>query len=165
MPRDRGGSAWYVGIDAGSIKCGLAALNDDGDITTHLVELKARTAMPDRLVALDLAVAAWLTRLADTGTWCCVVENPVHERGGSTLLASYGVCVAAARRMLRCPVMTPTNTEWKSHTPVGGKAKKDDVMRYSRLLGYEGDSQDIADAVGCADAARALTAKSLGEAA
>ena len=157
MHRGAGSVTWHSGIDPGSINCGLAALTDSGDMRTQLIELKPRRPMPDRLVQLRTEIRRWLTQFADDGTWCAVVENPVHERGGSTLLAAYGVCVEAASSVLRCPVMTPTNSEWKGHALANGAAKKPHVMTHALLLGYAGVSQDVADAIGCADAARVLT--------
>lgn len=159
--------SYYVGLDPASSHVGLAAISDTGSIVHRA--LHVRGDMPTRLVALRREARAWLDELAVTGTWCCVAEKPVTRFGGATLLASYGVLVEAASSSLTCPVLTLTPKQVDAAAlgfPVPAKTRKTRLMDHARSLGYEGGSQDIADALACADAARVLTARSLdGEAA
>ena len=151
--------AWYIGVDPASSTAGLAAFDEAGLLLTH--EIHVRGQMPDRLVQLRQEARAWLSPLADQGAWCAVVERPSTRHGGATLLASYGVFVEVAASVLSCPVLTLVPTEIDGPAgvaaPTRGVSRKARTMARARTLGYTGDSQDIADAVVCAEAARVLT--------
>jgi hypothetical protein len=142
--------SYFIGLDPGSRAAGVASLHEDGGLA-HIT-LHEAGELPDRLVSLRAGVRGWLAGYAEIGTWCCVIEQPGTRFGGSALLASFGVCVEAARSVLRCPVMTPTSAAWK----------KADVMVGARLLGYEGACQDTADAIVMADAARVYARQVMG---
>ena len=151
--------AWYIGIDPASSQAGLAAFDETGTLLTH--EIQVRGQMPDRLVQLRQEARAWLSPLADQGAWCAVVERPSTRHGGATLLGAYGVMVEVAASVLACPVLTLVPTEIDGPAgvaaPTRGVNRKARTMARARTLGYTGDSQDIADAVVCAEAARVLT--------
>lgn len=158
--------SYYIGIDPSSRHVGLAALHEHGTLTHQA--LHATGDLPDRLVWLRQEIRRWLTPIADQGVMCAIVENPgivSRQRGYEAKLAGYGVCLEAARSMLACPVLDLRSGEWKSHVLASGAAKKDDVMAGARLLGYTGGSQDVADAVCIADAARVLAEKNMRRAA
>jgi Holliday junction resolvasome RuvABC endonuclease subunit len=152
--------SYFIGLDPGSRAAGVASLHEDGGLA-HIT-LHEAGELPDRLVSLRAGVRGWLAGYAEIGTWCCVIEQPGTRFGGSALLASFGVCVEAARSVLRCPVMTPTSAAWKKLALGNGAAKKADVMVGARLLGYEGACQDTADAIVMADAARVYARQVMG---
>ena len=152
--------AWYIGVDPASSTAGLAAFDETGTLLTH--EIHVTGQMPDRLVKLRQEARAWLSPLAEQGAWCVCVERPSTRHGGATLLASYGVFVEAAASVLSCPVLTlvPTEIDAAASVPaISGPSRnrKARTMARARTLGYTGNSQDIADAVVCAEAARVLT--------
>ena len=152
--------AWYIGVDPASSTAGIAAFDEAGTLLTH--EIHVRGQMPDRLVALRQEARAWLSPLADQGAWCAVIERPSTRHGGATLLASYGVFVEAAASVLACPVLTlvPTEIDAAASVPQSSSPclpRKSRTFAYARTLGYTGTSQDVADAVVCAEAARVLT--------
>lgn len=148
--------SYFVGIDPASRAAGLATMREDGSLQ-HTTILVRATELPDRLVELRARVRTWLTPVADVGAWCCVIEQPGVRFATPTLLAAYGVCVEAARSVLRCPVMTPSSAQWKKLALGNGAAKKHDVMAAAHLLGYTGGDQDAADAICMADAARVMS--------
>jgi hypothetical protein len=151
-------TAWYVGADPASQDAGLAAFSDAGEL--RHVALKLRGQMPTRLAALRRETRAWLQFVADDGAWCVCVERPSTRHGGATLLASYGVMVEACAALLPCPVLTlvPTQVDDAAQVPaVKGLDRKARIRRRAHELGYDGPSQDVADAVVAAEAARALT--------
>ena len=147
--------SYFVGIDPGSRAAGLAAMHEDGSL--RHITFHENGELPDRLVRLRANVRSWLAPFADIGCWCCVIEQPGTRFGGATLLASYGVCVEAARSVLQCPVLTLPSAQWKREALGNGAAKKTDVMDAARLLGYRFSDQDSADAICMADAARVLS--------
>lgn len=151
--------SWYVGADPASSIAGLAAIGEDGTLIHSLLTVKGQ--MPDRLVALRREARAWFSDLADDGCWACCIERPSTRHGGATLLASYGVFVEVAASVLSCPVLTLVPTEIDGPAgvaaPTRGVNRKARTMARARTLGYTGDSQDVADAVVAAEAARVLT--------
>jgi Holliday junction resolvasome RuvABC endonuclease subunit len=147
--------SWFIGLDPSSRSTGIAAMHEDG--TLKHVTLHETGELPDRLVRLRAAVRSWLTPYAELGAWCAVVEDPGTRHGGTALGAAYGVCTEAARSVLACPVMTLRSGQWKRLALGNGAAKKPDVMAGARLLGYQFNDQDAADAIVMADCARVLT--------
>lgn len=152
--------SWFIGIDPSSVRVGLAALHENGELRHQA--LHATGTVPHRFVWLRQEVRRWLTPYADMGVMCVVIEDPAHHQAGSVLRASLGVVLEAAQSMLPdTAVHVLKSTEVKLAALGNGAGKKADLMAGARLLGYMGDSQDVADAVVCADAARVLTAKNL----
>lgn len=153
--------SWHIGIDPASVNVGLAAIREDGELRHQ--SLHATGEFEDRYVWLRGEVRRWLTPFADDGIWNVVIERPVTRGHGSTgsgavLLGAFGVIVEATRSMLpNTIVQTLTDAQWKSHA-LTGRAKKADIFVGARLLGYDGSSQDVADAICIADAARVLAA-------
>lgn len=153
--------AYFVGIDPASSDAGIAVLDESGDLRT--TALCVRGDMPSRLSALRREARAWLGFVAEAGAWCVVVERPITRHGGATLLGSYGVFVEVAASTLDCPVMTPSPSEIDDLVlgrPLSPLKRKARLMQHAQSLGYRGEVQDVADAVVCADAARALTRRS-----
>lgn len=152
--------SWYVGIDPSSRAVGLAALHEGGELRHQA--LHATGDVADRFVWLRSEIRRWLAPLADLGVMCVVIEDPATHHAGSTLRASLGVTLEATRSMLPdTAVHVLKSTEVKRLALGNGAGKKADLMIGARLLGYTGTSQDVADAICCADAARVLTAKNL----
>lgn len=151
--------SYFVGIDPASGTTGLAAISETGALKHQAVHLNGD--LPDRLVNLRTIARRWLASIAEEGAWCCVVERPSTVHGGASLFASYGVLIEAARSSLACPVIVLGTGEWKRHACGNGAAKKPDVMAMAVGLGYEGGLQDVADALGCAVAARVLTEQTM----
>jgi hypothetical protein len=156
------GGAWYLGADPASIDAGLAAFNEAGELR-HLA-LHATGQMPARLASLRRDARQWLQPIADDGAWCCVIERPAAHHGGPTLLAAYGVIVEVVASLLRCPVLTELPSVIDDAAGVvkaSGADRKARLRARARELGYDGPSQDVADAVVAAEAARALTLRAL----
>lgn len=156
--------SWYIGVDPSSVRVGLAAIHENGELR-HQV-LHATGDVADRFVWLRSEIRRWLTPYADMGVMCVVIEDPDMHLAGSVVRASLGVVLEATRSMLPDTVVhVLKSTEVKRHALGNGAGKKADLMAGARLLGYAGSSQDAADAVCCADAARVLTAKNARKAA
>lgn len=155
-------SAWYVGLDPASIKAGVAAINDTtGEIRTHEIHVRGRE-FARRYVDLRIAIRLFLTPIADDGVWCCVVERPNTHRSGTVLGGAFGVAIEAAASILSCPVhdLGPQQIDPLARVTQIRGGRKDCIRARAKILGYTGTSQDVADAVICADAARALTERS-----
>lgn len=152
--------SWFLGVDPSSQRVGLAAIHENGDLA--VASLHARGDVADRFVELRASIRRWIVPFADHGVWCVVIEDPATHQAGSTLRASLGVCLEAVRSALpNTAVHVLKSTEVKRIALGDGAGKKADLMVGARLLGYQGSSQDIADAVCCADAARVLTSKNM----
>lgn len=146
---------WHIGIDPGSRSIGLAAINDDGELRHQAYHVGGE--VPDRLVRIRRYVRRWVQALADEGVWNVVIEQPGTRFGGAVLLGSFGVILEATRSVLpRTVVHELTSASWKRIALGDGAAKKPDVMKRARELGYTGSWQDVADAVCIAEAARVL---------
>lgn len=159
-------SACYVGVDPASGTSGLAALDEEGTLQT--LELRVTGDLADRLVQIRTDARRWLADIEDDGTWCCVIEKPVTQFGGASLFAAFGVLVEASRSTLACPIHRLTPAEIDPAAGVvkrPGDKRKDATWRRARELGYSGPSQDVADAVVAAAAARELTRREFEEAA
>lgn len=151
------GGSWYIGADPASVDAGLAAFNEAGDLR-HLA-LHATGQMPKRLAQLRTEARQWLHPIAEDGAWCCVIERPAAHHGGPTLLAAYGVMVEVVASVLRCPVLTelPSVIDRVAKVPPAeGLDRKARLRLRAAELGYDGASQDVADAVVAAEAARVL---------
>jgi len=152
--------SWHIGVDPSSQRVGLAALHENGDLAHH--QLHATGDVADRFVWLRAEIRGWLAPYADTGVMCAVIEDPATHQAGSTLRASLGVVLEATRSMLpNTAVHVLKSTQIKRLALGNGAGKKADLMAGARLLGYTGASQDVADAVCCADAARVLAATNM----
>ena len=157
--------SYYLGLDPSSRAVGLAAIHETGELHHHLLTAPGNV-VADRFVWLRREIRQWITPFADTGVMCAVIEDPAMHLAGSTLRASLGVVLEAVRSILpNTAIHVLKSTEIKRHALGNGAGKKRDLMTGARLLGYDGDSQDVADAICCADAARVLTAKNLRRAA
>lgn len=159
--------AWYVGVDPASTKAAVAAINDTtGEIRHTAIHVKGRE-FARRYVDLRIAIRLFLTPIADDGVWCCVVERPKTTRAGATLIGAYGVAMEAAASILPNGAVHDLGPqEIDGHAgvkKVPGGDRKALTRARARILGYQGDSQDVADAVVCAAAARELIRLSLGE--
>ncbi len=154
--------AWFVGLDPASTKAGVAAINDTtGEVRTHEIHVRGRE-FARRYVDLRISIRLFLTPIADDGVWCCVVERPNTSRSGATLGGAFGVAMEAAASILDCPVHDLGPQEIDGHAGVKKirGARKECTRARALTLGYSGGSQDVADAVVCAHAARVLTERS-----
>lgn len=155
-----GGGSFYVGLDPASAHAGAAAIDENGNLITRAIHVRGQ--MPNRLVALRAELREFLHPIADQGAWCTVIERPNTRHGGATLLASYGVFIEATASILRCPVLTlgPQEIDGPAGVRRGvGVDRKAAIRARALELGYGGDSQDVADAVVCAEAARHMTVR------
>lgn len=156
--------SWYVGIDPSSRHLGLAALHENGQLRYQ--GISATGDVPDRFVFIRASIRQWLAQYADDGVWCIVIEDPATRHQSSTLAASLGVCVEAARSILPDAALHILKSAHIKRLALGsGAGKKPDMMAHARTLGYTDGLQDVADAVVCADAARVLTSRNMREAA
>lgn len=148
--------SWFVGIDPSSRAVGLAAIHENGGLRHRSIHATGDVA--DRFVWLRREIRGWLAPFADDGVWCVVIEDPAMHLAGSTLRASLGVVLEAARSILPTTAIHVLKSKQIKRQAFGdGAGNKDDLMAAARLLGYEGFGQDAADAVCCADVARILT--------
>lgn len=160
LPSGRSG-AWFIGGDPASQDAGLAAFSEHGELRTHAIRVRGQ--MPKRLADLRREVREWIAPLHDDGVWCVCVERPSTRHGGATLLASYGVVVEACASLLTAPILTLVPKEIDAAVnlkKIPGADRKTLLRARALTLGYTGDSQDVADAVVCAHAARVLTERS-----
>lgn len=157
-PDSSTGGAWFVGLDPASIKAGVAAINDHtGEVRTHEIHVRGRE-FARRYVDLRVALRLFLRPIADDGAWCCVVERPKTSRSGATLGGAFGVAMEAAASILDCPVIDlgPQEIDGHAHVKKIRGARKECTRARALTLGYAGPSQDVADAVCAAQAARVL---------
>jgi hypothetical protein len=158
-PSGKGTSPLFVGIDPASSVSAVASLDDDA-VLRHAVLRASGRDMPRRLGSLRRQLIEFLGDAIDVGSYACVVEVPVTRFTNPTLLAAYGVMVECAGTVLKCPVLTLTPAElddwaYRAGRPEG-VTRKERSMRLAWAHGYDGDSQDIADAVVCCVVARLL---------
>jgi hypothetical protein len=82
-----------------------------------------------------------------------VVEIPwARDKSSFILLSVAGVVIEVCQALTDAPVMEMPTSKWKGTSVGKGNATKDECMEYARTLGYDGDSQDAADAL-CMSAA------------
>jgi Holliday junction resolvasome RuvABC endonuclease subunit len=144
-----------LGIDCSTRKLAVAGIREDGSIATHALELSPTARGARRLVGARTVAHAVLQPYA--GEACaCVIENPLNRRANMQLLGvAFVVIEAAQAAMPGCVVMDAHVGVWKREA-LGdgyGGADKALVMAHARGLGYEGDDQDLADALTMADCA------------
>jgi Holliday junction resolvasome RuvABC endonuclease subunit len=148
---------WYLGVDPGSHRAGACLLSEQDGVIPRAFPL-ARGDLAARLAQLDRDLTGWLTDALANGlsATCTVVENPGVARTGSSLpvLAAYGVCLATAYALMPCPTFELLNSQWRARTPLGGGAKKPQIVEWAARHGVRGE--DEAMAFGCAWAAREL---------
>lgn len=161
--------AWFIGLDPSSIKAGIAAINDvTGEVRTHEIHIKGRE-FARRYVDMRIAIRLFLTPFADDGVWACVVERPTTRNSGATLGGAFGVAMEAAASILPGGAvhdLSPQQVDAIAGVKRIPKQRKACTRARALILGYDGLSQDVADAVCCAQAARVLTERSqTGEAA
>ena len=159
--------ASYVGIDPASSVIGLAAIDEAGNVTSRELDVRAgltpreRREPLRRLVWLCDETARWLRDVNETGVWCCVLELPLAHHGGASLLGAVGALGMTAQRVMpEVPVhqLIPASIDALAGVKkVAGVDRKALIRAQALTLGYDGDSQDVADAVVAAAAARTLT--------
>jgi hypothetical protein len=151
-------TAVFLGIDPASSLAAVASIDEHAGL--RYAELRASGEPLRRLDSIGRQLREFLNAAADVGVHACVIERPVTRHGGMTLGGAFGVCGVEAVRALACPVVdwTPAQIDarvYRAGKPAGGD-RKARSMAHARSLGYEGGSQDIADALVAADCARLL---------
>lgn len=150
----------WIGIDPASSLAAVATIDEHA--TLRYAELRASGREPlRRLTVLRGQLRVFLADAIEVGAWACVIEKPVTRFGGAALFGAFGVLGELASSHLECPVLdlTPAQIDARVYRDVSRPAgdRKARSMAYARSLGYDGDSQDIADAVVAADCARLLS--------
>lgn len=164
--------AFFVGVDPSSNLVGLAAFDEAGVLTTRVLNpadgltTRERATPFRRLVWLCDQTAAWLRGLEDQGVWCAVVEQPSTRHGGATLMGAFGAVGMTVQRALpEVPVhaLVPGMIDPLARVvkPLG-MDRKTALRACASYLGYHGPSQDVCDAVVCAEAARELCRREFG---
>lgn len=171
--------AFCVGIDAASNLVGLAAIDEAGQLITRELDAKdgltviERRSPLRRMVWLCDQTAAWLRDIHEHGVWCCCLEQPSTRHGGAVLLGAFGALGMTAQRVMpevvvheivpaRLDELAGVQRRRLPTAPSARESRKLATSRRAAELGYLGDSQDVADAVVAAQAARVLTAHEMG---
>lgn len=144
-----------VGIDVAVRKVALATAS----VRTALVPLPKYDGARSLLEAFDILRTEM--RAFEAEPFVVAVEQPFGKFNKQHLDHVVGVTLAAAAWAWDCPVLSVPTARWKSLAMSRGNAKKDDVMAWALRQGYEGTSQDEADALGIARAAARLLEEQL----
>lgn len=149
-----------VGIDVSTRKIAIAALPEpgkrfalDAPLRCDAIDIPTGVAGARRLQQIRMRTYSHIRRMYQHAA-VIVVEIPWARADSSfALLSAAGVVMEAAQSAAVGAVVkeVPTPT-WKLHSVGHGGSSKDQVMDYVRTIGYDGDDQDIADAVAMAAA-------------
>lgn len=150
-----------LGVDVSTWKVAICGIREDGSLTKHPVPLDRRAVGARRLLGARLAAFSVLGAYRNEA---CIVLVEEPARGDIQRIACV-VTEAAQAAIPGAVVMTARPNTWKLEALGYGAAKKPQIMEHARARGYEGDDQDIADAIGIADAAWGRWHASQGEAA
>lgn len=132
-----------LGIDLSVRKLAIGGLRDDGTLTHHAFALDASLRGADRLVSLRrIAVAG----LAPYASQAHVVLVEDVWRGELQRMAAV-VEEAAKSTIPGAMVICLRPSQWKVWAIGHGDATKDALMAHAHRRGYDGDDQDIADAL------------------
>lgn len=144
-----------LGIDVSTTKIAIGGIREDVSLVTKALELDPNARAARRLVGARLIAYAALGGHA--GECCaCVVENPLNRRPNMQLLGVAFVVIEAAQAAMPGAIVMDAHVgTWKKEALGDGHggASKDEVMAHAIALGYQGDDQDIADALVMADCA------------
>lgn len=143
-----------LGIDVSTTKLAIAGVREDGSLTWHALPLNPDNRGARRLRAAREAGWAICDSYRKEAS-AVVVEIPwASGKSSFSLLAIAAVVMEAAQAAIPNAVVmdVPTPT-WKLETVGHGNATKAEVMAHVRGLGYEGDDQDVADALAMAQCA------------
>jgi Holliday junction resolvasome RuvABC endonuclease subunit len=156
--------AW--GLDC-STKC-IALCVYDGDRFEHWPTIRFQPVHKgaQRLAHAHALLTPWLF---DASHWtppdAVFVEQPAGKFPKPTLEHMVGVVLMTVAEVTTAPVLTLPVPQWK-HMSIGkGNASKEQLMEWARERGYEGDSQDEADALGIAVAGHHILERDVREAA
>lgn len=141
-----------VGVDVSSKKLAFASVDTDGPHKVSVWPLTEKE--PARLFAQARSVAMATTRRFP-GAYIFAVEIPYTPHQNFKLMGVAAVVVEAIQSS--CPgavVLDVSTGAWKKETVGFGNATKDHVLAHARAQGYEGDDQDVADALCVAEYAR-----------
>jgi Holliday junction resolvasome RuvABC endonuclease subunit len=149
-----------LGIDVSTRKIAVAALPEPGKTFTldaplrhDALDIPTGLAGARRLNQIRMRTYSHISRMYQHAA-VIVIEIPWARADSSfALLSAAGVVMEAAQAAVVGAVVkeVPTPT-WKAHSVGHGGANKSQVMDYARTLGYDGDDQDIADALAMAAA-------------
>lgn len=156
-----------LGFDISTSKVAIAGITDQGDIQTHAVHVPAGHVGARRLCVLRSALASSLVASRWQDACIAVIEIPWAAGDSSfALLSATGVVMETVQHAFPGAVVMEVPTpSWKLETIGRGSAPKSDCMAYARIRGYDGDDQDIADALCMAACAWSRWHRELGEAA
>lgn len=157
-----------LGIDVSSTKIAIAGIRDNGRLSTHALPLIEGAVGARRLREVRDVCWAILSTYARDATCVCVEIPWASSKGGSSfvLLSIAAVALEASQAsMPGAVVMEVPTPSWKVETVGSGNATKDDVMAHVRGLGYDGQDQDVADALCLAQCARERWTRAAGAAA
>lgn len=143
---------WRWGIDPSTIRVSVGAWSGDEWMARSVGVQSTRQSRYALIFRRVLALAQELA-------WECPpdeiwIEQPSGAFTNPTSGYVVGAIAAAlgVARPLTPVFMVPPST-WKLHAIGKGNAGKPDIMAWARSIGYEGEVQDEADALGVAKAA------------
>lgn len=147
---------WIWGIDLSTTAVDLVVVNHQGEYQ-HIPSLARGTVtVPERLLAQLDQTTQFATAMASHFPPLAVyVELPTGLHPNPPLMMACGVVQAALERALqtqphRVGIHTIAVSAWKKAAVGNGNASKEAVLAWARALGYDGDRQDGADALGVA---------------
>lgn len=152
---ERGGltlSAYVWGVDPSTVRVSIATAVSGAWVSVQTKQFtKCAPRTGERLKTIGWETADLAGDLAVQCPPCAVfVEQPFAAGRGVEPELYYAVGVIQAVLAEFAPVQTIPVPTWKKQAVGYGAAKKPDVLRWAQRKGYEGESQDEADAIGIA---------------
>jgi Holliday junction resolvasome RuvABC endonuclease subunit len=142
-----------VGLDVSTRRIAIAAVTDEVR-RVQVVELDARERGARRYMQARAAVRAAIEHKFRDAT-VFGVEVPFTPHQNQALMGLAAVSLEAVQAAMPYAVVLDLNTgTWKKDTVGHGNATKDQVAAWALGLGYDGDDQDVCDAIGVAVCAR-----------
>lgn len=147
----------HWGMDVSTRRLAVAIVDADGWEDVDTLEYGKTEPGAQRLSRIFHTTAAYVGRLAvDHPPVCVWVEQPTGRHPAPTLVHAVGVVMAATYSALSELYPFPVSvlgigvSEWKAVTVGRGNASKQDIAAWAAGIGYDGTSQDEADAIGIA---------------
>lgn len=160
---------WCWGVDVATDHIAIGALSMHTDCRAWTITIPQVSRGARRLTELRAALRTNLSEIGAGGlttgqpAWAwptaVVVEMPLIVRPDFRLLGSTAVTMEVIQACRDCPVLELPTTSWKLDVLGHGNASKDEIAAFAERLGYTGTSQDEADAVCIAHAARSRIAR------
>ena len=146
---------WAWGLDVSCKRVAVGKVSSRKTVRWESRDIPQDVRGAQRLARIRRATVELCHQSLDLQPRLVLVEDAnVGAAANKQLLQAVAVVFEAVFATLRCEVREIPIGTWKKATVGRGNAQKPEVMDFARGLGYTGDSQDEADAVCVALAAR-----------